>query len=482
MTRRFQDCISAKELAAITILLLVQAALIFWYEYHYRMELRHWPKDTIKIGYKPSERVNAELSPYGPGLDSELVNLFCSRNGLTPVWVEVQDYKQGVEKLTSNELHLLLPVPGMQIPEIKALKKGPVYLEGRFLVLHNQWRYPLENLEDLCTTDVVIPDRPVFDRILREMREDLQCDLVPSSRPGPGKNFFEALSDRRFRFGIKDEKTYKLWKGFYPAVRRSEALEEAYSLHWMWSRHYMNLDHKFQNFWRDIKDSKVLDDMLEKYFGFYPETQDPYELRHFQETLINELPRYADTIREASRRYNLDPLFLVAIIYQESRFDPGATSRTGVRGLMQITSHTAEFLGIEDRMDPHQSIKGGAKYLQMLGERMDRIGVTSWDKWFMVLAAYNQGLGHVYDARTLAGRQGFNPDSWGGLKKAYPLLSHEKYYKTLRRGHARGYEAVHFVEKVRYYYKLLYGQALLSGFEAEHLGGFLDLVPSDWPK
>ncbi len=482
MTRRFHDYISAKEMAAIIFLLLVQAALIFWYEYDYRMELRHWPKDTIKIGFKPSERVNAELSPYGPGLDRELVKLFCSRNGLTPVWVEVQGYEQGVEKLTANELHLLLPVPGMQIPEIKALKKGPVYLEGRFLVLHNQWRYPLKSLKDLCATDVVIPNRSVFDRILREMREDLQCDLVPSRRPGQVKDFFDALADRKFRFGIKDEKNYMLWKGFYPEVRRSEALDEAYALHWMWSRHYMNLDHKFQNFWRDIKDSGVLDEMLEKYFGFYPESQDPYELRHFQQALINELPKYADTIREASRRYNLDPLFLVAIIYQESRFDPGATSRTEVRGLMQITSDTADFLGLEDRLDPHQSILGGAQYLQFLGERMERIDITSWDKWFMALAAYNQGLGHVYDARSLAEQEGFNPDSWSGLKTSYPLLSYQQYYESLPRGYTRGYEAVHFVERVRYYYKLLYGQALLSRFETEHLGRFLDLVPSDWPQ
>ncbi len=482
MTHRFQDCISAKEITVIIFLLLVQAALILWYEYDYRMELRQWPKDTIKIGFKPSERVNAEMSPYGPGLDRELVKLFCSRNGLNPVWVEVQNYKQGMEKLLTNELHLLLPVPGMQIPANKDLKKGPVYLDGSFLVLHNQWRYPLKSLKDLCATDVIIPNSSIFDRILQDMREDLQCDLVPSKRPGPGKDFFDAMADRKFRFGIKDEKNYMLWKSFYPEVRRSKDLDEKYSLHWLWSSHYMNLDRKFNKFWKDIKNSGLLDELLEKYFGFYPDAQDPYEIRHFQQALINELPKYAETIREASRRYNLDPLFLVAVIYQESRFDPGARSRTGVRGLMQITSDTADFLGVEDRLDPHQSIIGGARYLQMLAERMDRIGITSWDKWFMTLAAYNQGPGHVYDARTLAERQGFNPDSWGGLKKAYPLLSDKKYYETVPRGYTRGYEAVHFVEKVRYYYNLLYGQVLLSRFEAEHLGGFLDLVPSDWPQ
>ncbi|EFI34542.1 Lytic transglycosylase catalytic [Desulfonatronospira thiodismutans ASO3-1] len=482
MSYRLNYCISSKEIAAIICLLLVQGVLVFWYEYSYRMELRQWTEDTIRIGFKPSQRVDANLSPYGPGLDRELVELFCSRNGLTPVWVELQDFRQGMEKLINHDLQLLLPVPGMQTPDKKSLQRGPVYLEGRFLVLHNQWRYPLRSLEDLCATDVVVPGRSAFDKILQDVREVLQCELEPSKRPEPGKDFFDALAERRFRFGIKDEKNYTFWKGFYPEVRRTEELDETYSLNWLWSSHYMNLDRNLERFWEDIKNSGLLDELLERYLGFYPKEQDPYELRQFQHALQNEMPKYAQTIRDVSRRYSLDPLLLVAIIYQESRFDPGATSRTGVRGLMQITSHTAEFLGIEDHLDPHQSIAGGARYLQMLGERMDRIGIESWDKWFMALAAYNQGLGHVYDARTLAERQGYNPDSWNGLKKTYPLLSYKEYYETVPRGYTRGYEAVNFVESVRYYYSLLYGHALLSRFEAEHLGGFLDLVPSDWPQ
>ena len=482
MSFRLNYCISSKEAAAIIFLLLVQAVLVFWYEYAHRMELRQWTEETIRIGFKPSQRVDADLSPYGPGLDRELVNLFSSRNGLTPVWVEVQDFRQGMEKLINHDLQLVLPVPGMQVPDQKILKRGPVYLEGRFLVLHNNLRFPLESMEDMCTTDVIIPGRSVYDRILQDMRNSLQCDLVPSARPGSGKDFFEHLADRRFRFGIKDEKNYMLWKGFYPEVRKSEVLEEKYSLSWLWSSYYINLDGQLNRFWQDIKNSGQLDEMLDRYFGFYPESQDPYELRHLQQALQDDLPEYADTIQEASRRYNLDPLFLVAVIYQDSRFDPEATSRTGVRGLMQLTSHTAEFLGIEDRLDPHQSIIGGARYLQMLKERMERLGIESWDKWFMALAAYNQGLGHVYDARSLAERLGHNPDSWSGLKKTYPLLSYQEYYETLPRGYTRGYEAVNFVESVRHYYSLLYGQALLSRFEAEHLGGFLDLVPPDWPK
>ncbi|WP_291322680.1 transglycosylase SLT domain-containing protein [Desulfonatronospira sp.] len=482
MTDHYRSYAGPGEQAAIIILILIQVVLVSWYVYQQRMEARHWPDKVFKVGYIVSERVESKISPYGPGLEKELVVEFCRRNNLTPVWVELNCCSQGIEGLENNEIHLFLPSPGIQVPDSRQLARGPEYLEGGFLILHNRWRHPLDSLEDLCLTDVVVPDGRVFEDILEYLRVELECVIKPDKRTAPGIEFFEAMTDRKFRFGIKDEINYKFFKGLFPEVRNSGSFDKDYALNWIWNRYYINLDKKLKQFWMDIQHSGLLEELLDKYLGFYPESQDPYALRHFEQALKKELPKYIDTILEASRRYDLDPLLLVALIYQESHFDPVATSRTGVRGLLQITSQTAEFLGIEDRLDPHESIMGGARYLQMLGERMDRIDITSWDKWFMVLAAYNQGLGHVYDARTLAERKGYNPDSWTWLKKSYPLLSYEKYYKTLPRGYARGQEAVNFVDNVRYYYYLLYGKILLSRFESEDLGRFLDFIPSNWPE
>ncbi|WVM92417.1 transglycosylase SLT domain-containing protein [Halopseudomonas pachastrellae] len=49
--------------------------------------------------------------------------------------------------------------------------------------------------------------------------------------------------------------------------------------------------------------------------------------------------------------------------YQESLWDPNARSATGVRGLMMLTLPTAKFVGVTNRVDPQQSINGGARYL-----------------------------------------------------------------------------------------------------------------------
>ena len=74
---------------------------------------------------------------------------------------------------------------------------------------------------------------------------------------------------------------------------------------------------------------------------------------------------------------------------------------------------------------------------------------------WLALAAYNQGSGHLEDARILTKRHRMNPDSWADVKKWMPLLNRPKYYKTLKRGYARGGEAVILVESVRSYYGML---------------------------
>lgn len=73
----------------------------------------------------------------------------------------------------------------------------------------------------------------------------------------------------------------------------------------------------------------------------------------------------------------------------------------------------------------------------------------------MALAAYNQGYGHLEDARILTERAGLSPDCWSDVKKWMPMLNRQSYYKTLARGYARGGEAVIMVENIRNYYDML---------------------------
>jgi membrane-bound lytic murein transglycosylase F len=185
-------------------------------------------------------------------------------------------------------------------------------------------------------------------------------------------------------------------------------------------------------------------------------------------------------VHEAEKN-GIDPLFLAAVIYQESRFNARARSRTGVRGLMMITQATAEDLDVADRLDPEQSIRGGAAYLRELWERLEPLGLEPWDRWFLALAAYNQGINHLRDAVELSRRMGGSGETWRDVKKVFPLLAWQKYYSQAKYGYTRGYEAVTYVDSIRYFYYILHGFVVLGRPEAEHLGPLLGAAPDGWP-
>ncbi len=460
------------------LLIFIQLCLVTVYLYYQK---NYWSKDILRVAYLDSSRVNSFLSPYGPGFEQELVNHFCRENGLTPVSIRIKDFSRGIAMIQSGRANLLIAGPHHPGDTWENTVKGPGYMSGNLLVAHNRWRHPLDSINDLCTASVVTPEKHVFLQKIYSLEQELQCRIELEDVSNNEEDFFKLLSDREFRFGLVDELSFDLWHVFFPQVLETYDFDTEYEYAWIWSTRHKDLNMMQEQFWLDMRESSYLKDLRDKYFGFFPPEKDPYQLRHFKKAIENLLPAYAETILTAARENNIDPVLLSALIYQESHFDSQAESRTGVRGLLQLTLDTADFLGVKNRLDPDQSIMGGAAYLKFISEHVEEKGVSSWDKWFFTLAAYNQGLGHLYDAMELADRQGKDSLRWSELKEVYPLLSYTKYYKTLPRGYARGYEAVSFVESIRYYYYILHSMISLSRPEVEHLGVFLDFLPGGWP-
>ena len=160
---------------------------------------------------------------------------------------------------------------------------------------------------------------------------------------------------------------------------------------------------------------------------------------------------------------------LAAIGYQESHWNPEATSETNVRGMMMLTEETARRLQVADRLDARESIVAGANYLATLKRALPR-RIAEPDRTWLALAAFNVGIAHLEDARVLAAKRKLNPDAWCDVKTTLPLLAQAGVADATRYGFARGGQAVIFVETVRAYHDVLlrlekpyYGSRLRAG-------------------
>lgn len=201
------------------------------------------------------------------------------------------------------------------------------------------------------------------------------------------------------------------------------------------------------------RDDGSLTRLLERYFAPAKNLDrlDAGALHERIETVLPGLRRY---FQDAQDQSGLDWRLLAAVSYQESQWNADATSETGVRGIMQITEDTAKQVGLIDRLDPETSIVAAARYLRHLRDKLPK-RITEPDRTWMMLAAFNIGLGHLEDARVLAQRMKGNPDRWSDVKKALPLLAEPEYFGRAKLGYARGGMPVAFVQRVRAYYDIL---------------------------
>ncbi len=240
---------------------------------------------------------------------------------------------------------------------------------------------------------------------------------------------------------------------YHPDIRIAFSISEPQLLAWAVRKGNRELLESINRFLAQKKADGTLDRIKARYFG-KRENLNRVDLKAFHRKVETHLPRYKGIIEEASRRHGFDWRFITAVVYQESHFNPKARSYTGVRGLMQVTQKTALEMGIDNRMDPRQSVEAGVGYLAGLYERFDDIGDEK-NRLLFALASYNIGYGHVRDAQDILRKKGHDPESWASLKEVLPLLSVPDYYRETRFGYARGGEPVRYVESVLTYYDIM---------------------------
>lgn len=431
----------------------------------------HHDNDVLRVAAPARERVFARLSPYGEGFEPDLVERFARTYGYRIEWLSAADRAEALDMLRRNRADLAVGFTEAPCAD-DAIASGPSYAHERPVEVrarHADGREP-EVLRDEY-------EAPVMRQVaFTPDAEGLHATGAPARAAAmPDRQEGVALPATAHETPtIIDGASWALWQPFVHTESRAATLESPLTYRWHWRAGAPRLDANLRGFWqaRQHPVDTMLDDLTEQYFGFLPETLDPYDLKELSDTVEDRVPRYGRTIAKAASKAGLDPLLLTAVIFQESRFNPNARSHTGVRGIMQLTQETAIDLKV-NRMDPDQSIRGGARYLRMIWDSLEELNLDPWDRWFFTLAGFNQGPGHLRDAIRLSQELGGSGRTWRELKEVFPKLARAKYYTRARYGYCRGYEAVDFVESVRWYYYVLSGLVVLDRPEAKHLAPLL---------
>ena len=335
------------------------------------------------------------------------------------------------------------------------LRFGRPYMQITQQLVYNQRLRAPTSIKDLKGKEVlVLADSAHRKRLARLQKKfpNLEWRLVVNAQM---IDLLEMVHKGEADYAVIDSNAYDLHRYSYPRAQLAFDISNPQPLAWAFPQSQdTSLFDAAQRYMGQIKRDGTLAQVTKHFFDRHIEEVTTGEAMVFAYRLQNRFPQWADAMKQAADEFGLDWQLLAAIGYQESHWLADAESHTGVRGLMMLTKHTARAMGISDREDPLQSIYGGAKYFRLMLDRLPA-RIQGDDRINLALAAYNQGAGHLEDARVLTQRMGGNPDKWQDVRKHLPLLSKAQYYSRAKHGYMRGWEPVQFVDNVRNYHKII---------------------------
>jgi membrane-bound lytic murein transglycosylase F len=307
---------------------------------------------------------------------------------------------------------------------------------------------------DLADLHVTVPAGTSYaERIeaISEVLPNLHWDEVHNAG---SEELLERVADGTLDVTIADSPLVSMVQNYYPNLAVAFDFGLGDKLAWAFPKNGDEwVYQKAEAFFARIEKDGTLRNLLDRYYG-HSERLASVDVTGFLTNMRTTLPKYEPLFKQAQELTGIDWRLLAAISYQESHWDPYATSPTKVRGIMMLTEDTADRLGVTDRLDPKQSIIAGARYILTLKDIIPS-RIAEPDRTWLALASYNIGQAHLEDGRVLAQRMKLNPDAWADLKKALPLLNQYEYFSTVKYGFARGGAPVVFVESVRTYYDIL---------------------------
>ena len=311
-------------------------------------------------------------------------------------------------------------------------------------------------VEDLRDMSIVVLADSSHAETLRALES--QYDTPLNWREVQGADTMELLElvdSGRAELAVIDSNEFAVQQSLYPRLKVAFDLGAEQDMVWYLSPKVENarLKARIDKFFARLQRDGTLEALREEYFG-HSEGVSRISAHTFMLNMRRKLPRYRDLIMRVAEEYQMDWHLLAAIAYQESHWNPKAASPTGVRGMMMLTLPTATEMGVKNRLDPAQSLRGGARYFKNIKRRLPR-DIYEPERTWLALAAYNIGMGHLEDARVITERQGGDPHLWRDVMERLPLLQKISYYQDTRYGYARGVEAANYVQNIRHYYNIL---------------------------
>ncbi len=389
------------------------------------------------------------------GFEYELVKHFADHLGVQLVIKTADNLEQLFDSLGTEDGPVLAAAGLVVNPErYDHVRFSDAYLDVSSQFIYHQKNNRPKNPKHLIGKNLLALKGSIHEHSLQALQLDYPELSYSVSDQVESVDLLRMVDEQQIDMTLVTSNQLAMNQVYFPNIRVAFTLEDSIPLGWaIAAGNDVSLLNEINRFLANAKQSGLIQQLTERYYG-HLDTLGYVGANAFARHLQQRLPNYETAFRDAAKEHAVDWRLLAAMGYQESHWLPTATSKTGVRGLMMLTLRTAKAMGVKNRLDPRQSIQGGARYISLLMSKLPE-SIYPADRIWFALAAYNVGMGHLGDARKLTAAEGLDPDKWLDVKTILPRLAQKQWYSKTRYGYARGGEPVHFVNNIRRYYDIL---------------------------
>ena len=381
------------------------------------------------------------------GFENDLLQAFADELKVKLKLVPVRGSREMRELLREHKVHFAAALPVEAGKEVNFT--APLHV-ARQMIVQQADSIGVDDLADLAGRTIeVVPDSPL-DGALRALKPPVNVAEINEAND---VDLLARVADGKAEWAATDSAHFDVAVNFYPELEVALELPGTVTYGWAFLDENEELRRQADAFIARVRSDGTFARVRDRYYGHIKRVG-PGNMAQFLIAMQTRLPDFRADFQQAERLTDIDWRLLAALAYQESTWDPLATSPTGVRGMMMLTEDTADYLRVSNRLNARESIRAGARYLAEIIDAMPD-ETQEPDRTWLALAAYNVGMGHFNGARAIAKGLNRDPNSWYEMKKVLPLLARPQYYQRLKSGRGRGGEAVIMVENIRNFYNVL---------------------------
>ncbi len=400
------------------------------------------------------------------GYEYEMLMAFAKYLGVELELVVSSDFDQACSRLEDGQVDLIamgLSVNSQRNALVDFTK--PLWQTRQVMVQRRPegWRtmqsmdevdeHLIRNPLNLAGKMVYVPRNSSYAQRLRNLQDEMGDSIFIVEFPQTSEKLIEMVAHGEIDYTVSDEHVALVNQKYFADIDAGTPVSFPQNVAWALHKESDLLKAGINKWIDGFMDTKTARFIYNKYFV------NPRSLQYahkYYSIRSGRISSWDDLLRENTKDFDWDWRLIASLIYQESRFQPEAVSWMGAHGLMQLMPGTAQIYGVDSSSSPEDNIRAGIDYLKSLDDRFVEIVADPGERIKFVLAAYNVGIAHVFDARRLAEKYGKDPNVWDD-NVAWFLLnkSDPKYYNdsVVYYGYCRGEEPFNYVNDILYRYE-----------------------------